>query len=104
MDKQDESGISNKERYNFLVFESLAKTRNYPYQEWVGQVDDDERTIVINYKDRNLKIAIERTEIEARNSLELLAASLVHDHYITIEKIIKSIDLKWTLPNGYIEE
>lgn len=104
MDKQDESQIPNKERFNFLVFESLAKTRNYPYQEWIGQVDEDERTIVINYREGNLKIAIERTEINARNNLVPLAVSQIHDPYLTVEKIIKSIDLKWTLPVGYIEE
>lgn len=101
---KDESQIPNKERYNFLIFKSLSKTRNYPSQEWVGQVDDDERTIVINYREGSLKIAIEKTEINARNNLVPLAISPVHDHRLTIEKIIKAIDLKWTLPDGYIEE
>lgn len=104
MNKEDQSQIPNKERYNFLVFESLAKTRNYPYQEWIGQVDDDERTIVINYREGNLKIAIEKSEITARNNLDILAVSPIHDPYLTIDKIIKAINLKWTLPVGYIEE
>ncbi|MEK6880934.1 MAG: hypothetical protein AABY22_15045 [Nanoarchaeota archaeon] len=96
--------VPNKERYNFLIFESLAKTRNYPAQEWIGQVDEDEKTVVINYRNGELKIAIDDNEINARNNLVPLAASQIHDHYLTIEKIIKAIDLKWTLPDGYIEE
>ena len=104
MDQQDKSQIPNKERYNFLIFKSLSKTRNYPNQEWVGQIDEDEKTVVMDYKNGQLKIAIGENEINARNNLTPLATSPIHDHYLTIEKIIKAINLKWTLPVGYIEE
>ena len=37
-------------------------------------------------------------------SFDILAVSPIHDPYLTVEKIIKAINLKWTLPIGYIEE
>lgn len=101
---ENSGGLRQKDYYDFLKFESLSKTRNFPFQEWVGQVDDDTRTIVINYRGGDLKIAIERTEIKARNNMVSLAVSPVHDNNLTIEKMIKALELTWILPSGYIEE
>lgn len=100
----DFSKVPNKQRFNFLIFESLIKTKTYPYQEWVGSVDEGDRVFVMNYENKELKIAIDKNEIRARNNLTKLAESSNHTDTLTINEIINKLDLKWKLPEGFIDE
>lgn len=96
--------MKTKDYYDFLKFESLSKTKSFPFQEWMGQIDEDERTIIINYRNGNLSMGIDSREINCRANMVSLGCSEVHDVNMSIDKIIKSLDLSWSLPSGYIEE
>lgn len=96
--------MKTKDYYNFLKFESLSKTKSFPYQEWIGQVDEDERTIIINYRNGDLTIGIDSREMNSRANMVSLGCSQVHDVNMSIDKIIKSLELTWVLPSGYVEE
>jgi hypothetical protein len=95
--------MQTKDYYDFLQFNSLSKTKSFPFQEWIGQVDEDERTIIINYRNGDLTIGIDSREMNCRTNMVSLGCSQVHDVNMNIDKITKSLELTWVLPSGYVE-
>ena len=100
-----------EDKFKFHSFVSIQKTRNFPFQEWVGETKNDE-IIIINYKENNLFVGAGNNEINARKNLEIVGkteimaanTTLTSNVNITLEKINSELKLEWVFPSGMIEE
>ena len=100
-----------KNGFDFLSFDSLSKTRNYPYHEWIGEAG--KYNVIIIYKlaspvtqepRSELLVGIGQSEMSAKMDIKTVATAPSYDKNANIMKIIKGLELTWKLPEGYEEE
>jgi hypothetical protein len=109
---QNDVLLNRIELFKYHKFLSLSKIINIPYKEWIGETLNEE-TVIINYRNGELKIGAGYSEIKSRLNMQIVGATKnnilgfavsMHNDNLGIETIVKELKLEWVLPDGYIDE
>ena len=82
-----------EDKFKFHSFVSIQKTRNFPFQEWVGETKNDE-IVIINYKENKLSIGTGNNELKARMNFELVGKTIVPNVSMTVERMNNELKLE----------